>query len=97
MLTQIEIKTKSTNALRKEFYVKCSICGKFCDIIKEYKGLYLVCDSCNNETFINYLSYKNVNNTKKFSAIFKHNKNDTVDVFRKNVLPIHSMDNYRSH
>jgi hypothetical protein len=97
MLTQTEIKTKSTIALRKEFYVKCSICGKFSTIIKEYNGLYLICDSCNNEVFIKYLSYKNVNNTKNFSAVFKKDKNDTIDIFRKNVLPIHSMDNYISH
>jgi DNA-directed RNA polymerase subunit RPC12/RpoP len=97
MLTQIEIKTKSTNALRKEFFVKCSLCGRFTTIIKEQKGLYLVCDQCDTQVFLNYLSYKNVNKTKNFSAIFKYDKNDTVDVFKKNVLPIHSMDNYRSH
>jgi hypothetical protein len=97
MLTQKEIKTKSTNALRKEFFVKCSICGKFSTIIKEYNGYYLICDSCNNESFVKYISYKNINKTAKFQAVFKYNKNDTIDVFRKNVLPIHSMDSYISH
>ncbi|MDD3039555.1 hypothetical protein [Bacteroides sp.] len=94
MITQKEIKIKTTNELRKEFFVRCKDCGKFISIVKEYDGVYLVCDSCNNEVFIKYLSYKNVNKTKHFNATWKKDKENTILIFKKKILPVHSSDLY---
>lgn len=97
MLSQKEIKTKCTETLRKSFYVKCAICGQFVHIDKEYNGYFISCENCNTEVFVKYLSYKNINHTKNFCAIFKTDKKDTIEIFKENVLPVHSMDNYISH
>jgi DNA-directed RNA polymerase subunit RPC12/RpoP len=97
MLTQTEIKTKSIKALRPEYFIKCKICGRFVNIDREFNGYYLSCDNCNHEVFIKYLGYKNINKTANFQAVFKNGKRDTIEIFKNEVIPVHSMDNYISH
>jgi hypothetical protein len=87
---QIELKTAWIDETKGKYTVQCK-CGLFAGHCKERDSVILYCDTCGYETEIKFLSYKNVNNTKNFRAVW-HNKEsvDNVNAFEQKFDMIHS-------
>jgi hypothetical protein len=88
---QTELKTEWIESTDGEYTVQCAHCGRFCGHSKERNSVIVWCDNCETEIELKYLSYKNINNTRDFRAVFHNKENvDNVKKFEERTGLTHS-------
>lgn len=84
---------------KKHYTVRCVCCGRFVSHTKEFNNeVTLMCSKCDTIKTIRFKSFKNVNKTGLFIAIwnkqFANTKRHNVENFKELVYPIHAYEYY---